>query len=210
MSAHHAPDWVPHREGHGIKNDGVLATWLGLISFTFFIGTFIAANVYLRMWSPNNFTVDFAQNADLPAITTIVLIVAGFITVIAGSFHRQGAWKKFQVMMGLAALAFIAYAVLLLKLMGYTHSLGAAAWTTHMGIYVFQFGLVLVNLFMIAKIGILFSDRNQKSLNNWVPAAMSVFLYTVILGIIVLLVTDMISVGEFTEWCGKRIGVLEK
>jgi len=205
MSAHHAPDWVPHREGTGIKHDGTFATWLSLISFTFFIGTFVAANVYLRGWNPEKFGVDFGANANLPALTTIVLLVAGFILVLAGAAWRNEARKRFQLLMVLATLAFSAYAVMLMWLMVYTWDLGAAAWTTNLGIYFLQFVLALVDIAFLAFIGMAFSDRNEKKLQSLVSAGMSVFMYTVLIGLVVLLVTDMISIGEFAEWCGNRL-----
>jgi len=210
MSAHHAPDWVPHRNGTGIKHDGTFATWLGLISFTFFIGTFVAANVYLRGWNPEKFTVDFGANADLPSITTLVLLVAGFILVLAGSAWRNHALKKFKVLMVLATLAFTAYAVMLMWLMVHTWYLGAAAWTTHLGIYFLQFILALACIVFIAFIGMAFSDASEKKLRSIVPAAMSVFIYTVLVGVTVLVVTDMIDIGQFAEWCGVRLQELVK
>ncbi|MFD2171839.1 hypothetical protein [Tumebacillus lipolyticus] len=210
MSAHHAPDWVPHREGTGIKDNGVFATWLSLISFTFFFATFVAANVYLRGWAPDKFTVDFGPNADLPAITTIILLVAGFILLLAGNFFRSNAMGKFNVMMILATLAITAYAVMQIWLMVYVHEQGAHAWTTHMGIYLLQLCLALVCITFMMFIGKYISERNIKALNRLVPAAMSVFLYTVITGVLTLVITDMISVGEFAEWCGTRIMELVK
>lgn len=207
MSAHHAPDWVPHREGHGLKNDGVLTTWLSLISFTFFIGTFVAASIYLQMWSPENFKVELGT--DLPNVATLILLVMGVVSIAAGNLFRKGSWKAFQLTMMLNTLVFIAYAVVMLKLMGEVHALGAAAWTTYLGIYIFQFILAIVNLFFVGKIGILFSERNVKALNSWVPSAMAVFLYTAVIGVVIFLLTGVVEFGEFAEWCGKRIGVLQ-
>jgi magnesium-transporting ATPase (P-type) len=210
MSAHHAPDWVPHREGTGIKDNGIYATWLGLIAFTFFFGTFVAANVYLRGWAPDKFTVDFGANADLPAITTLILLATGFILLLAGNFFRSNAMSKFNFMMILATLGMTAYAVTQIWLMVYTHELGPHAWTTHMSIYFLQLGLALTCIAFMMFMGKYFSERNMKALNRLVPAAMSVFLYTVATGVLTLVITDMISVGEFAEWCGTRIMELTK
>ncbi|ASS76432.1 hypothetical protein CIG75_16690 [Tumebacillus algifaecis] len=205
MSAHHAPDWVPHREGTGIKDNGIFATWLSLISFTFFLATFVAANVYLRGWAPDKFTVDFGPNADLPAITTIILLVAGLLLLLAASFFRSKAMGKFNIMMVLSTLAITAYAVMQIWLLFYTHEQGEHAWTTHMGIYFLQLALSLVCIGFMMAIGKYYSERNIKALNRLVPAALSVFLYTVATGVLTLVLTDMISVGEFAEWCGTRI-----
>ena len=62
-----------------------------------------------------------------------------------------------------------------IKLITVTWDLGAAAWTTHLGIYCLQFALALVCLWFIMMIGFKFAERNEKALNSWVPAAMSVF-----------------------------------
>ena len=102
MSAHHAPDWVPARHGTGIKHDGIFATWLSLLSFTFFIATFVASNVYLRGWNPEQFNVSLGYYADLPNYSTLVLLVAGIITFVAGGAYRKGAWKSLQAWLGLA------------------------------------------------------------------------------------------------------------
>jgi uncharacterized membrane protein YozB (DUF420 family) len=210
MSAHHAPDWVPHRSGTGSKDDGILATWLGLLSFTFFYGTFLAANVYLRGWAPDKFTVDFGANADLPALTTICLLVAGFVVLLAGSFFRNNQYKKFQGTMIIAVLAFFGYAVLQMWLLVDAYYLGTAAWTTHLALYSLQFALALIDIIFILLIGKHFAERNEKALRRLVPAAMSVFMYTVLLGILTLVVTDMITVGQFASWCGEKLAAIAK
>jgi uncharacterized membrane protein YozB (DUF420 family) len=205
MSAHHAPDWVPQREGTGIKHNGIFATWLALCSFTFFLATFVAANVYLRGWSPEKFNVDFGAQADLPGYTTLVLIVAGLLSIIAGNFWRSGQLGKFKGAMVLVTLAFFVYVVMQIWLIAYTWYLGAAAWTIYLGVYVCQILLTFVCIGFIISIAKYFGDRNEKQLRSLVPAAMSVFLYTVVVGVACLVITDVITVGEFAEWCGTKL-----
>jgi len=209
MSAHHAPDWVPERHGSGIKNDGVFATWLSLLSFTFLIGTFVAANVYLRGWNPDVYNVSLGDYANMPYYATLVLLLAGLLSVFAGGAYRAGAWKRLQGLLALVAVAFTAYAVITMKLVTITYDLGPAAWTTLIGVYFLEFLMALVCLWFVMMIGFKFANRNLKSLNSWVPAATSVFLYTVMTGLLCLLVTDVVSVGEFAEWCGIRIGLIK-
>jgi heme/copper-type cytochrome/quinol oxidase subunit 3 len=208
MSAHHAPDWVPHREGTGFKHDGTLATWLGLLSYTFFLGVFVAANVYLRGWAPDKFGGQ--DYANLPEYSTLVLLLAGLLVTLGGSFWKQGSYKAFQAMMILSTLAFTGYTILLMWLLVHTYDLGPAAWTTNIGIYACQIILAAADLIFLAYIGKYFAERNEKKLRTFVPLAMSMFLYTVIVGITVLLVTEMITVGQFAEWCGNRITELLK
>lgn len=210
MSAHHAPDWVPHRSGTGSKDDGILATWLSLLSFTFFYGTFLAANVYLRGWAPDKFTVDFGANADLPALSTICLLVAGFVVLLAGNFFRNNQYKKFQATLIIATLAFVGYALLQMWLLVFTYYLGTAAWTTHLALYSLQFGLAVIDVIFIIMIGKNFAERNEKALRRLVPAAMSVFIYTVLIGLVTLIVTDMITVGQFASWCGQKLTSIVK
>lgn len=211
MSAHHTPAWVPDRSGAtGAKDNGILATWLGLLSFTFFYGVFLAANVYLRGWSPDKFSVNFGGSLDLPATATLIMILAGFITILAVTFYRTGSWKKFQVMMILATIAFSAHAVTEMRLVVKTYSMGAAAWTVDLGAYFLQFVLAVTCVVFLAAIGIKFSERNEKALARLIPAAMSVFFYTIVMGILTLVITDMISIDQFTQWCGTKIAVIAK
>jgi uncharacterized membrane protein YozB (DUF420 family) len=210
MSAHHAPDWVPHREGTGIKDNGIFATWLSLIAFTFFLATFVAANVYLRAWSPDKFNVDFGDSANLPYVTTLFLLIAGFIVLLAGSFYKQNKRKAFMGTMVLATIAFFVYGLTEMWLLVDTYYLGAQAWTAYLGIYALQVALALVNIVFIGAIAKHFGDRNDAALRRLVPAAMSVFMYTVVVGISVLLVTDVVSVGQFAEWCGTKLQVVKK
>ena len=210
MSAHHAPDWVPHRSGTGIKDDGILATWLGLLSFTFFYGTFLAANVYLRGWAPDKFTVDFGANANLPSLSFICLLVAGFVILMAGSFFRNNQYKKFQGAMILATIAFVGYAILQMWLLVFTYYLGTAAWTTHLALYSLQFALAVIDIIFVLMIGKNFAERNETALRRLVPAAMSVFMYTVLIGVVTLVVTDMLTVGQFASWCGQKFTSLVK
>ncbi|MGZ4031664.1 MAG: hypothetical protein ACXVP5_00890 [Tumebacillaceae bacterium] len=210
MSAHHVPDWVPDRSGGtGVKDNGQFATWLALISFTFFLGTFLAANVYLRGWSPEKFTINFNGDYNLPAITTILLIVAGVIVLAGANAFRKGSWKSFQALMVLSMLVFAALAITQIRLLVFTYGLGPAAWTANLMIYAIQFALSLVCIGFLVAIMKFYSERNEKALRRLVPASMSVFMYTIIIGVIVLVLTDMITVAQFTQWCGTKIGLVK-
>lgn len=210
MSAHHAPDWVPDRSGAtGFKDNGLFATWLGLISFTFFFGTFLAANAYLRGWSPEKFAINFNGNYDLPGITTIILIVAGIVTLAGANAFRKGAMKQFQGLMVLSLLIFAGLAITQMRLLVFTYGHGPAAWTANLMIYIIQFALSITCICFLVAIGKFYSERNEKALRRLVPAAMSVFMYTIIMGVVVLVLTDMITIGQFTQWCGTKIGLVK-
>lgn len=209
MSAHHAPDWVPHREGTGIKHDGTFAAWLGLISFTFFMGVFVAANVYLRGWAPEKFTVDYGPYADLPEYTTLILLVAGFFLLLAGAAFRSNAYKRFQALMIVATMAIFGYGISLMWLIVRTYYLGAEAWTLNLGIYACQAILALACIVFMFFTGKQFAERNEKGLRVMVPITLSIFLYTVVTGLAVFLITDVISIAEFAEWCGTKLNIIE-
>lgn len=59
MAVHAGEEHVPKK---GIKDNGLLGVWLGLISFTFTFAVFIVSNVYLRGWSPDVFNVTLPAN----------------------------------------------------------------------------------------------------------------------------------------------------
>lgn len=205
MSAHHAPDWVPHREGTGAKHDGILATWLSLISFTFFLATFVAANVYLRACSPDQFNVDFGAQADLPSFTVIALLLAGFLAYFAGTSWKAGKRKAFVGFMVALTLVFFVYTALQMYLIAFTWYLGAGAWTGYIGIYVCQILLAFTIIgFLIANVKY-YGDRNEKQMRSLVPATMSIIFYAVVIGLAVLVITNMISIGEFADWCGTKL-----
>lgn len=205
MSAHHAPDWVPHREGTGAKHDGILATWLSLCAFTFFLATFVASNVYLRAWSPEKFNVDFGAQADLPGFTVIALLLAGFLAYFAGTSWKAGKRKAFMGFMVALTLVFFAYTALQMYLIAYTWYLGAGAWTAYLGIYVTQILLAFVIIGMLIAVAKYFGDRNEKQLRSLIPATITVIFYAVVTGLIVLVLTNMMSVGEFADWCGTKL-----
>ncbi len=65
---------VHQREhGHDVLRQQNMGVWLGLTAFTFFYGTFIAANVYLRGWSPQKFALSQSQISNIPYYSALDL-----------------------------------------------------------------------------------------------------------------------------------------
>jgi hypothetical protein len=65
----------------------------------------------------------------------------------------------------------------------------------------------MVMMFFVGKA---FSERDEKALKALVPIALSMFMYTVVIGLASLLITDLISVGQFAEWCGTKLNIVKK
>ncbi|BCJ86869.1 hypothetical protein [Effusibacillus dendaii] len=210
MATHHHPIPLPE-PGPGAKDNGQLAAWLGLTSFTFMMGTFVAANVYLRGWNPQVFGVQLPDEIkNLSYISTLVLIVTTVVLMIAGILFRNSSYKKFLGTMGFGALLYTAYLILQIELCVKYFQAGAAITTINATITIFQIITALVSLGFIAAVGWYGDSQNGKALRRLVPGAMAVWTYAVITGIVVLIITDVVSVGQFADWCGTRLQQLVK
>lgn len=196
-------DYTP---GTGIKDNAQFGTWLGLIAFTFFFGTFVAANVYLRGWSPEVFNVDFAGKAgDLPYLNTLILLGSAVLALIAGQAFRKRANGAFVAALALATLLALAYVVLGAQLIREMVTLGKAVWTAYLTVYGLHWILGLLNFILLAvALAFAFAGK-ENALKRLVPAGMSVWLYTAISGLAVFVITDVVSVGAFAEWCGTKL-----
>ncbi|GAB6936131.1 hypothetical protein JCM14720_20520 [Calditerricola yamamurae] len=196
-------DYTP---GTGIKDNAQLATWLGIIAFTFFFGTFVAANVYLRGWSPEVFNVDFAGKAgDLPYLNTLILLGSAVLALIAGQAFRKRMNGAFIVTLALATLLALAYAVLGGQLVLEMTGLGKAVWTAYLTVYGLHWLLGLFNFILLAVALVFAFAGKEQALKRLVPTGMSVWLYTAITGLAVFVITDVVSVSEFAEWCGTKL-----
>lgn len=210
MASHHSHIPLPE-PGPGIKDNGQLAAWLGLIAYTFFLATFVAANVYLRGWKPDVFGVKLpSEVTSLSYLSTVVLIVTGVILLIAGMLFRNGSYKKFIGTMGIGALAYAGYLLLQIQLLKKYIAQGAAIGTVNGTITAFQMLITLVSLVFIAAVGWYGDRKDGKALSRLVPGAMAVWMYAVVIGITVLIVTDVVSVSEFAGWCGTRLKEIVK
>lgn len=198
---HHAYPPV-YEPGEGMKDNGQLGTWLGLISTLFFIATFVAANVYLRGWSPEVFAL--SQSSDLPYMSTLTLLLGAIAALFMGNSFRKRANGAFVAGLLVSAILFAVSMVQEWMLIKEMAALGPAVWTSYVTVYVCQFLMLLISviLFVIA-IGFHFRG-NEKALKRFIPASMSVWLFTLMLGIGILLLTNVMTVEQFAEWCGVK------
>lgn len=192
--------------GPGAKDNGQLATWLGLVSFTFFLATFVASNVYLRGWKPEVFGVPISPEIqNLSYISTLVLIVTGILLMFAGVQFRNSQYKLFRGTMAVGAILYVSYFILQIQLLKGYIAQGTAIATINAPITAFQMLGTLVSLGMIAAVGWYGDSKDGKVLRRLVPGAMAVWMYAVVVGITVLIITDVVHVGEFAEWCGQKV-----
>ncbi|GAX88478.1 hypothetical protein [Effusibacillus lacus] len=197
--------------GPGAKDNGQLAAWLALVSYTFFLATFVAANVYLRGWRPDKFGVNLPGDVtNLHYLSTAVLILTGIVLLVAGILFRNSEYKKFVGTMGIGAVLYSAYLVMQIQLLVKYVKQGAAIATINATITGFEILITLTSLALIAAVGWYGDSKNGKVLRRLVPGAMAVWMYAVVVGITVMIVTDVVSISEFAEWCGTRIKEIVK
>ncbi len=209
MAKHNNHAYPPvYEPGKGMKDNGQFAVWLGLISTLFFIATFVSSNVYLRGWSPDVFALK--QETDLPYLSTLTLLIGALGALFTGNSFRKRANGAFTAGLLVSTVLFTASLVQEWMLIKELAALGPVAWTAYVTVYVCQFIMLLISvvLFLVA-IG--FHIRgNEKALQRFIPASMSVWLFTLMLGIAILLLTNVISVEQFAEWCGvKFLGLVK-
>lgn len=209
MANHKTQAYPPeYKPGAGIKDNAQLGVWLGLISALFLIATFVSSNVYLRGWSPEVFALK--NQSDLPYLSTLTLLIGAVAAILTGNAFRNRKDRAFAAGLFVSMILFAASFVqecLLIKEMA---ALGPAAWTAYVTVYVCQALMLLVSvvLFVIA-IGFQLR-RNENALKRFIPASMSVWLFTLMLGIGILLLTNVVTVEQFTEWCGvKFLGLVK-
>lgn len=209
MANHNQHAYPPAYEpGEGMKDNGQLATWLGLISTLFFIATFVAANVYLRGWSPEVFSL--SQTSDLPYMSTLTLLLGTVAAVFMGNSYRKRANGAFLIGLLVSTALFAASMVQEWMLIKEMAALGPAAWTAYVTVYTSQFIMLLISVILFV-IAIAFHFRgNEKALKRFIPASMSVWLFTLMLGLGILLLTNVMTVEQFAEWCGVKFTGLLK
>ncbi|MCL6632786.1 MAG: hypothetical protein K6T63_09145 [Alicyclobacillus herbarius] len=200
---------VPVERGHAGHEEHIdpqananLAVWLGLVALTFMSAVFVASNVYLRGWNPAKFVLKNQLLTDLPYWDTLLLIVSGVLVVVAGVFFAKDRWRVFNSVLALAVLSWVATALIQFRLMlwfaGYSKQIKTIDGPTSMIV----FGLTAVSVILIAIAGWYASFANKRKINEFFPVAMNVWVYTVMFGIVVLLMERVLTVGQFAAWCG--------
>ncbi|GIM46687.1 hypothetical protein DNHGIG_22360 [Collibacillus ludicampi] len=208
MSSEHTVHGVIHEplDPELIHRNARLAVWLGLVSFTFFIATAVASNVYLRKWSPDKFTLQLAESPkEMLWLSIIVLLVCGILLLLAGGFFRADKWRSFNVAMSLITLCFFAYGLLQIWFIRFLVQQTPQIWTAYVGIAAIQVLLAAVSIILLIWAAFYTGFKNKQRLRAWVPVVMNVWLYTVIVGIVVIFLTDLMTVSEFADYCGVKL-----
>jgi uncharacterized membrane protein YozB (DUF420 family) len=189
-----------------IHKNARLAVWLGLVSFTFFFATAVAANVYLRKWSPDQFTLQLAEGPkEMLWLSVILLLLCGILLLLAGRYFRTDRWTRFNAAMSLVTLCFFAYGLLQVWFIRYLLQQSPQIWTAYVGVAVFQVLLAALSILLLIGAAFYTGFRNKQRLHAWIPAVMNVWLYTVITGIVVIFLTDLMTVSEFADYCGIKL-----
>ncbi|WP_067931746.1 hypothetical protein [Alicyclobacillus kakegawensis] len=193
---------VVHDERIDPQANANLAVWLGLAALTFMAAVFVASNVYLRGWNPSKFTLNNQLLTDLPYWDTLILIVSGVLVLVAATFFARDRWQAFNAVLALAVLSWVATTLIQFRLMlwfaGYNQQIKTIDWPTSMIV----FALTFISTVLIAIAGWYASFANKAKVNAFFPVAMNVWLYTVMFGIVVLLMERVLTVGQFAAWCG--------
>ena len=203
MSVHSHDQMVP---GKGIKDIGQLGTWMGLISFTFLFATFIASNVYLRGWSPETFSINLPGSVqNIVYLNFLFTVLAGVLSISAGISYKKKKNALFMTLYILSAMAFVGDSILTGWIVGHYYGLSAAAWTAYGMVEIFMLILDVISLVLFIVGFFYMGPKKNKSLNRFIPGALSVWVYTMIMGVIVFIQCDLIEVGQFLEWCGMKL-----
>ncbi|MCF8564048.1 hypothetical protein LLE49_04760 [Alicyclobacillus tolerans] len=201
MSGAHAA----HDENLDHQSHANLAVWLGLIALTFMYATFVATNVYLRGWNPSKFILKSNLLKDLPYYNTLVLIISGLLLLLAGTLFIRNQWRGFNLVLALTTLAYVGVLATQFRLMLWFIHYSPQIGTIYGPTSVIEFLLDVISIILLIYAGWYASYANKKKLNQFFPVAMNVWLYTIVSGIVVLLVENVMTVGQFAAWCGQHI-----
>ncbi|MBX5435973.1 MAG: hypothetical protein IRZ33_01995 [Alicyclobacillaceae bacterium] len=206
MHGAHAGGHPAHDEHIDHQGNANLAVWLGLIALTFTTAAFVAANVYLRGWNPSKFDrVTAGLLKELPYWDTLFLIIAGVLLLIAAPLFVKNRWKAFNGVLALATIAFMVVLVIQFRLMIWFTWASPQVATLYAPTAVIEFLLTLLSVILLAVAGWYANFGSKKKINGFFPIAMNVWLYTIISAIVILLVEDVMSIGEFAAWCGQHL-----
>lgn len=200
VHVHHVDDENLDRQANA--NLGV---WFGLAALTFFSATWLASNVYLRGWSPTKFQLNNALLKDLPYLETLLLIVSGVLIFIAGAFFVKNKWTAFRAALALAVLSFVATAAVQFRMTIWLTGYSPQIRTIDAPSAAIGFLLSATSVVLLAVAGWYTSYGSRRKINQFFPVAVNVWIYTVMFGIIVLFLEDVITVGQFAAWCGLHV-----
>ncbi|KPV43889.1 hypothetical protein [Alicyclobacillus ferrooxydans] len=207
MSAHPSPPGahINHHENIDSQGNANLAVWAGLVALTFMTATFVASNVYLRGWSPTKFVLKSTILKDLPYYSVLLSVISAVLLVGAATFFVKDRWGAFNGTLGLATLFYIGLAAVQFQMMlRFGHASPQSA-TIYAPTAIVQFLLTVVGVILLAVAGWYSGFASKAKINAFFPVAMNVWLYTAASGIVILLLEDVLTVGQFAAWCGQHL-----
>jgi uncharacterized membrane protein YozB (DUF420 family) len=201
-AAEHSAGHGAHVPDHDVPKAENMGIWLGLTAFTFFYGTFIASNVYLRGWSPTKFALDQHKISNIPYYSIFDLIALFIVLIIAGSLFKAKKWKALNGVMALTGLLFVLYTLFQFWIIQMYGAMSPQIWTAYMPAGVLQLILAIASLVYIAWVGWRSTFKNKAPLQRVFTLGMNIWLYTVITSVATYLLTDVMTMGSIAQWCG--------
>jgi uncharacterized membrane protein YozB (DUF420 family) len=207
MSTNHAQADVhfDHNENIDHQGNANLAVWLGLVALTFMTATFVACNVYLRGWAPSKFHLSDKVLTDLPYVTVLLSIISVILLFVAASFFARDKWRAFNLVLALTTLVYIAQVMVEFNLMLWFAGYSKQVATIYAPTAVMEFALTVVCVILLVAAGWYASFANKRKINSFFPVGMNVWLYAAFSNVVILLVEDVMSVGQFAAWCGQHL-----
>jgi len=207
MAVDHAHGAVLAHDDENLDHQGNanLAVWLGLMALTFMTASFVGSNVYLRGWNPGKFVLKSKELSDLPYFYTLFLLIAGILVLVAGALFVKNRWKAFNGVLAIAAIFFVAVMITEFQLMLWFSNYSKQIATIYTPTLVIQLILSIICVILVIIAGWYASFANKKKLNSFFPVAMNVWIYTVLSSIVILLMEDVMTFGQFAAWCGQHL-----
>ncbi len=201
----HANAHFDHNENIDHQGNANLATWAGLVALTFMTATFVATNVYLRGWDPAKFKLHDQYLTQLPYVTVLLSIVSAVLLFVAASFFKRDKWKAFNLTLALTTISFVVTTITQFRLMLWFANYSPQVGTIYAPTAAVEFLLDVLCVILLAVAGWYSGYGSKRKINQFFPVAMNVWLYTVISSVVILLVENVMTVGEFAAWCGQHL-----
>lgn len=207
MSTNHAQAEVhfDHNENIDHQGNANFAVWLGLVSLTFLIATFVACNVYLRGWAPSKFHLGDKVLTNLPYLTVLLAIVSVILLFVAASFFAKDKWRAFNLVLALITLVYIVQVIVEFNLMLWFAGYSKQVATIYAPTAIMEFALTVVYVMLLVVAGWYASFANKRKINSFFPVGMNVWLYAAFSNVVILLIENVLSVGQFAAWFGQHL-----
>jgi len=127
------------------------------------------------------------------------------LLLVAASFFARDRWKAFNGVLALTTLSFAASALIEFRLMIWFADYNKQIATIYTPTAVIEFLLLLVCIVLLAVTGWYSGLGSKKKINQMFPVAMNVWLYAAFANVVILLVENVMTVGQFAAWCGQHL-----